>query len=70
MTITMTKYLMLEAEAFRLEEAGESANAVWDQMDPIWWALSDGEREELNRRIIGQVFTETIHLSADGVFIT
>jgi len=70
MTITMTKYLMLEAEAFRLERAGEIPDAVWDQMDPIWWALSDVEREALNRRIIGQVFTETVRLSADEVFIT
>lgn len=70
MTNTMIKYLMLEAEMFRLDKAGESADIVRDRMDPLWWALSDGEREALNRRIIGQVFTEPIHLSADGVFIT
>jgi len=70
MTIMMVKYLTLEAEMFRLEKAGESADAMRDQMDPLWHAMSEVEREELDRRIVGQEITETAHLSADGVFVT
>lgn len=69
MTNTMMKYLMLEDEMFRLEKAGESADAVRDRMDPLWYEFSDEEREEMNRRVVGQVITEPIVIPASEVFV-
>jgi len=44
-------YLSLERAMLQLDAAGdEFADALRDAMDPLWYELSDDDREFLNRR--------------------
>lgn len=47
----MKTWLVLERVMLELDEFDEeTADLLRDLMDPIWYALTDKEREELNSR--------------------
>lgn len=52
----MQAYLELERLMLSLDERdGVSSDAIRDAMDPIWYGLSDDEREVLDQRSIGLI---------------
>jgi hypothetical protein len=54
MTSQLGLYLSLEHLMLVAERVDEhTADAIRDVMDPIWYALSDEDRETLNQRVVG-----------------
>jgi hypothetical protein len=52
-------YLSLERAMLRLDAAGDGfADSLREAMDPLWYDLSDDDREFLNRRHIPESLSE------------
>ena len=52
-------YLSLERAMLQLDAAGDLfADALRDAMDPLWYELSDEDREFLNRRQVPESISE------------
>jgi len=52
-------YLALERAMLQLDAAGDAfADSLRDAMDPLWYELSDDDRQFLNRRHIPESLSE------------
>lgn len=54
--MSLARYLDLERRMIALDDAGDeaAAEAVRDEMDDVWNALTPEERDELDRRPLPQ----------------
>ena len=76
MNTTLRAYLELERLMRYLDYRGDpAADALRDAMDPLWYRLTNEERELLNRRSIGTIeaigeirlpFDENLYISPPG----
>lgn len=51
--LLLPRYLELEQELLALAEEDTRVDALYDEMDRIWYALTDEERKMLNTRTQG-----------------
>lgn len=67
MTPLLSLYLSLERLMFVAEGVDErTADVIRDAMDPIWYVLTDEDRETLNHRVVGFIRSlEGLRVPAD-----
>lgn len=68
MTPILQSYLALERTMLVLSKShSDIADTLRDAMDPLWYSLSDAERQMLNEREVGEIKTlEEIRVPISG----